>query len=248
MLHVDRVHAALTRMLPEALVQDILGSFVSSVAKFNAADHDGCLVKAGLFCEHVMRALLFDATGSVPSEIKNFGDSMKLLAKAEQLSESLRSLVPKILAASVYDLRSKRGAVHVKGVNPQKRDAALATLSMSWALAELISAYGDMNSRELDGVISTLMRRKLPLVELVGGQAIVTDALPAYLETLAIIDGHPEGISRRDVGKLVKCSSSAVTHALTKITSERLAHVVAGSWHITGKGEQILDNLVFSRR
>lgn len=248
MRQFDIVRIALSSKLPPFLVQDILITFSGSVSKYNAGDNEGCLTKAGLFCEHVMRALIYDATGSIPDEIKSFSESTKVVAKSEQMSESLRLLLPRILAASVYDVRSKRGAVHVKGVNPQKRDSALAILSMSWALSELISAYGTMSGSELDGVVSSLMRRRLPVVEHVGGQPIVTEQLPAYLETLAMIDGYPEGISRRDLGKLVKCSSSAVTHALTKIASERLANLVEGLWHITGKGEQVLDNLLFERR
>ena len=240
MREVSFIRDALATALPPSLVSDLLDTFVASAAKFNAGDYEGSLNKAGLFGEHALRALLFKVTGSVPVEIARFGDAVKMLGKAEGVDEATSILMPRILAATAYDLRSKRGAAHVKGVNPQKRDAALAITSISWVLAEMLSIYGNISGHRLDGMISSLMRRKTPLLEHIGGQPFVTAKLPAHVETLLIIDGHPEGINRRDMGRLVKASPSSVTHALTKISNERLAHCVDGLWFITGRGEESL--------
>ncbi|WP_299324070.1 hypothetical protein [Parasphingopyxis sp.] len=237
----DRVRAALLSSFPEALVDDLLSTFNSAVEKHNAGDFDTCLVKAGLFSEHVIRALILESTSSLPDEIKNFSQAVQTLSKAVNLPESARILIPRILASSAYDMRSKRGAVHVKGVNPRKRDATQALGSMAWTLAELLSLYGDLEGYELDSTISTVMRRTMPHVEHVGGQFVVTAEMPAHLETLLIIDSHPEGVSRRSIGKLVKRSPSSVTHALTKLSKERMAHQNSnGLWFITGKGESVL--------
>jgi hypothetical protein len=202
------------------------------------------LNNAGLFSEHVLCALVFDATGSVPKEIKNFSEAVKLVEKSSINSEALRLLIPRILGSSVYDLRSKRGAVHVKGVDPQKRDAVLAVTASSWALAELLAEYGNVVGSQLDTVIASLMRRKLPLIEHINGDAVVTADVPTHLEALLIIDGHPKGVSRRELGKLVKRSPSSVTHALTKLGDERLAHQSSGLWFITGRGEESIAKLL----
>lgn len=241
MQDVAIIASALSSELPPALVDDLLGTCAAAGTKYNSGDYEGCLNKAGLFSEHALRALLYKATGTAPAEIERFGDALKTLAKAEALDESASILMPRILAATAYDLRSKRGAAHVKGVNPQKRDAALAITSMSWVLAEMLALFGDIAGHKLDGVISTLMRRKTPLVEHVGGQPIVTAKLPAHVETLLIIEGHRDGIDRRALGKLVKASPSSISHALAKISKERLAHCVEGLWFITGTGEESLN-------
>lgn len=223
------------------LVRELLDTFTGSVSKFNAGDFEGSMNKAGLFSEHALRAFLFHATGSVPDEIERFNESVKFLAKSGIKPESVSLLMPRILSAVAYDLRSKRGAVHVKGVNPQKRDAALAITCLSWVLAEMVSVFSDLFGQELDGVITSLMRRQLPLVEIVGGQPVVTTKFPVFVESLLIIDGHPEGISRRDLGRLVKASPSSITHALSKLDDERLAHSNGGLWFITGRGEEALN-------
>jgi HEPN domain-containing protein len=244
MHNLDAIRAALSTKLPTALVNSILSTFTDSVTKLNSGDYDNCLVKAGLFSEHVLRALVFDATGSVPKEIKSVNDAIKLIEKSGINSEALRVLVPRILGSSAYDLRSKRGAVHVKGVDPQRRDAVLAVTACSWTLAELLTEYGNISGSRLDNVISSLMRRKLPLVETINGDAVVTANLPTHFEALIIIDGRPDGISRRELGKLVKRSPSSVTHALTKLNDERLAHQSSNLWFITGKGEEAIAGLL----
>jgi len=244
MHNLETIRTALSSKLPPVLVNDILRSFSDCVANLNSGNYKGCLNDAGLFSEHVLRALTFDATGSVPKEIKNFAEAAKLIEKSSITSEALRVLVPRILGSSAYDLRSKRGAVHVKGVDPQKRDAVLAVTASSWTLAELLAEYGNIVGPALDTVIASLMRRKLPLVEHINGEPVVTADVPTHLEALLIIDGHPEGVSRRDLGKLVKRSPSSVTHALTKLDDERLAHQSSGLWFITGKGEESIANLL----
>ena len=244
MHNLETIRTALSTKLPAALVNNILKTFSDCVAKLNTGDYQACLNNAGLFSEHVLRALIFDAPGSVPKEIKNFSDAVKLLDKSSISSEALRVLVPRILASSAYDLRSKRGAVHVKGVDPQKRDAVLALTSSSWALAELLAEYGNIVGVQLDTVIASLMRRKLPLIEHINGEPVVTADVPTHLEALLIIDGHPEGVSRRELGKLVKRSPSSVTHALTKLATERWANESDGRGCITGTGEDALAKVI----
>lgn len=244
MHNLEIIKGALSTKLPSGLVEQIVKTFTESVAKLNSGDYGSCLNNAGLFCEHVLRALVFDVTGSVPKEIKSFSEAIKLVEKSPISSEALRILVPKILSSSVYDLRSKRGAVHVKGVDPQKRDAVLAVTASSWVLAELLAEHGNLAGAQLDSVIGSLMRRKLPLIEHINGDAVVIADVPTHLEALLIIDGHPEGVSRRELGKLVKRSPSSVTHALTKLGDERLAHQSSGLWFITGKGEESIAKLL----
>lgn len=239
MREIPLIRTTLAATLPADLVSNLIETFIAAGIKLNAGDYEGSLNKAGLFSEHAMRALLFHVSGSVPAEIDRFGDAVKTLAKANT-DEAISILMPKILAATAYDLRSKRGAVHVKGVNPQKRDAVLAITSISWVLAEMLSIFGNISGHQLDGIITSLMRRKTPLVEHIGGQPVVTTKLPVHVETLLIIDGHREGVDRREIGRLVKASPSSITHALTKINKERLAHCVDGRWFITGRGEEAL--------
>jgi hypothetical protein len=41
----------------------------------------------------------------------------------------------------IYDVRSKRGAVHVKEIDPRYIDVELSAMAASWILAEFIRLY-----------------------------------------------------------------------------------------------------------
>ena len=242
MRHAAVLREGLADKFPRDLLDDLLQTFSEATQKYNAGDYATCLTKAGLFAENVLRALLWAATGVMPTEIRNFSDAVSTLKKAD-LPESLAILVPKVVSACVYEMRSKKGAVHVKGVSPLRRDATLAIGAMQWTLAELLNEYGNLSERALETSIASLMRRQMPFIDYVGGQPLVTVRLPVYKELLLLIDGHPEGISRREIGRLAKASASAITHALTKLSKERMAQSVAGLWFISQTGEKELDTL-----
>ncbi|WP_147373727.1 HEPN domain-containing protein [Hephaestia caeni] len=231
---------ALAAGMPENLARDLEGTYSSAVQNLHAADYSSCLVTSGLFAEHAMRALLLRVTGSLPKEIKNFGQAVEQVKKSGDQSETVTKLVPSILAALIYDVRSKRGAVHVKEVSPRKRDAFLVVNSSSWVMAELLDLFSDLPANKLDDIINSLVRAKKPIVEVIDGIQVVTENLPAYIETLYIIDGNPGGINRRDLGRLVKRTPSSITHALKKLDDERYIHKNGELWHITGKGEGFL--------
>ena len=50
-------------------------------------------------------------------------------------------MVPRIALAMIYDIRSKRGAVHVKEIDPRHIDVDLAVKAASWIMAELVRVY-----------------------------------------------------------------------------------------------------------
>lgn len=237
-----QVREALLGHFPEKLVDQLVESYSKSVQQYQNGDHKTCLNEAGFFCEHVLRALVFEMSSSVPAEIKRFADVVTQLGKTTNMPEATRLLIPKILYSSVYEMRSKRGAVHFKGVDPQKRDAAQAISAMSWVLAEMLAHYGNLESNALDRIIDSLLQRPTPLVEHIGGERVVTRQLQAHIETLLMIDSHPEGVSRRELGRLVKRSPSSVTHALVKLEKERLAHKNSNElWFVTNVGERFLE-------
>lgn len=160
---------ALRATFPSSLTEEVVGHFREAIRKLNSGDYKSSLHEAGFFAEHTMRALQLVATGSLPLEIKNFNQAVLSLSKVDAMAESASWLIPRILHSSVYDMRSKRGAAHVKGVNPQKRNALLAVGAMAWTLAELLSSYGDLEGLELDSVVAALLRRPSPIVEHLGG-------------------------------------------------------------------------------
>ena len=133
----DQIVADLSASIDKKVVNDLVGTFEKVVGRYRRGDVEGCLVAAGRFVEHTFRALEFIRTGAAPSEIKSPAATSKKLEPDTSLPEPIRILIPRIALGMIYDLRSKRGAAHVKKIDPRDIDAALAVNAASWVIAAL---------------------------------------------------------------------------------------------------------------
>src|SRR5258707_13565629 len=103
---------------------DLIGAHDKLLVEFRKGDAEAALNAAGLFAEHALRAIEYVRTGKAPSEIKSVSAVIKGIENDGNLPESLRVLVPRIASAALFDIRSKRGAAHVKEISPRYIDAA----------------------------------------------------------------------------------------------------------------------------
>jgi len=232
----------LSASIDRLVVDELLNAYEAMLSRQRAGDSDGALTKGGLFVEHLFRALEYIRTGSSPKEIKSPTATAKALENDPSLPEALRILVPRIALAMVYDIRSKRGAVHVKEISPRKIDAALQVSAASWILAELIRIFHISPEHSVERLMQSLSRTTIPFVENIGGDAIVTSRVSAEIEILLLLaDAMPNGLNRREIGSRAKCSPPSVTRVLQKLQDSRFVHLgIDGRCRITGTGEAYL--------
>jgi hypothetical protein len=159
-----------------------------------------------------------------------------------KLSESLRVLVPRIASAMLFDVRSKRGAAHVKEIHPRYIDAALTTQAASWIVAELVRLYHVADEAAVAEAMAALMAGNIPLIEKFDGDFVVTTPLRPETEVLLMVSAsEPDGIDRKGLRGCVKQSATAITRALQKLEAARHIHKIkSGAFRITGPGEQML--------
>jgi hypothetical protein len=98
------------------------------------------------------------------------------------LPDSIRMLVPRIALAMVYDVRSKRGAVHVKEIDPRRIDVDLAARAASWIMAELIRLYHVDDESAVQLEMTALTRATFPLLESIDGEDFVSKKVPPRVE------------------------------------------------------------------
>jgi hypothetical protein len=211
-------------------------------SKFRRGDLDGCLGEAGKFVEHTLRAVEHIRTGTAPAEIKSAQQTVKEIEKDASLPEALRILMPRIAHAMIYDIRSKRGGMHVKEIDPRHIDAALAAHAASWVLAEFLRLYHDDDEQAIARTMHDLMARHVPFIEQFGDENAVTRAVPCNIEILLLLaKGGAQGVDRAALGRASKFSSSSVTQALKRMGRLRHVHRTRdGYFHITAPGEQEL--------
>jgi len=236
------VLASLRSGFGASVAADLVAAHDKLIGEFRKGDAESALNAAGKFVEHALRAIEYARTGTAPSEIKSVSATVKTIENDGKLPESLRLLAPRIAAAMVFDIRSKRGAAHVKEINPRYIDAALAAQAASWILAEFIRLYHVADESEVAEAMAALITRNVPLIESFDDQKVVTTPLLPETEVLLLIAAsEPDGVDRKRLGQSAKHSAVAVTRAVQKLETARHIHkTMSGAFRITGPGEQAL--------
>ncbi len=143
---------------------------------------------------------------------------------------------------AVYEVRSKRGAVHVKGIDPRHIDATLAVHAAAWVLAEFLRLYHSGDERVVAEAMAALMRGHIPFVESFGEERVVTKKAPCDVELLLLLaQTAGEGLDRTVLGRASKNPPQRVSEAIQQLSGERYVHRTRdGRYHVTGPGEQFL--------
>jgi len=236
------VLASLERGFGSLLAKDLIASYEKLLGEFRRGDPEAALNAAGKLVEHTLRALEHIRTGAAPPEIKSVSAAIKAIEADGNLPESLRILVPRIASSMLFDIRSKRGAAHVKEISPRHIDAALAAQGASWIIAEFVRLFHKADETAVAEAMVSLTTGSMPLIERFGEEIVTTTPLHAETEVLLMVaTAEPDGIDRGGLGQCVKQSAVAITRAVQKLDDARYIHKTkSGSFRITGPGETAL--------
>ena len=235
----DLIIKNLSSHIESSIVRNLIETYDELLSKHHSGDVEGALTKAGRFVEHTLRALEYLYTSKVPVEIKSVRKSIERLENQSTLPESIRLLIPRVAYGMIYNLRNKRDAVHVKEINPTQIDVSLSVAAASWVIAELIRHYHVSNEKDVMCAMMALSRTTIPMIETIDGEVLVSQKVPAKVEILLLLaHSIPSGMTRKELGKTAKCSSSSVTITLKMLIKKRLVHENnQGFYFITSKGE-----------
>jgi hypothetical protein len=240
----EELERNLASKIDPRVVADVLNAYDGLIQKHRALDAEAALTRAGKFVEHIFRALEFIRTGTAPKEIKSPAATAKQLENDTTLTESIRMLIPRIALAMIYDVRSKRGAVHVKEIDPRGIDVDLAAKAASWIIAELVRLYHVDEENAVRAEMIALTRATFPLLETIDGEDFVSKRVPPRVEIQLLLGRKgQEGATRTQLGKMAKCDSRRVSEAIAALLDDRLIHRTEREiYHLTGSGEAELMN------
>jgi hypothetical protein len=238
----DAIIADLSTKIPASLATELVEAYEQLVAKHRGGDLEAALTKAGRFVEHTFRLIEHIRTGATPAEIKQISSTMRAIENDNSLPDPLRILIPRAAYGMIYDLRSKRNAVHVKETDPTAIDVALTVAAAGWIIAELLRLYHKSDEKAVADAMLALTRGTIPMVESINGEVFVGKTVPAKFEMLLLLaHAKPKGMNRTGLGNAAKCSQPSVSTALKALASERMVHLgVDHSYYITSNGEQAL--------
>jgi len=226
-----------------SIATDMVNTFQEMLTRYRSRQPELALSKGGRFVEHVLRAIEYIRTGQVINEIKSVDQTIKRLESETSLPEPLRLLIPRALYGMIYNLRSKKNAVHVKEIDPTQIDAALTVGTAAWVLAEFIRLYHNSDESAIAAIMVDLSYPSMPLLEFRNDEIFVNQDVGAKLEVLLLIFYHKQdGINRKLLGQYAKCSAPSVTRALQSLAEDRYVHFGKdGNYYITATGEKYLD-------
>lgn len=224
------------------IADDLVEAYEELVSQHRSGNLEVTLTKAGRFVEHTLRAIEYIRTGAVLTEIKSVQATIRQIENDTALSDSLRMLIPRVVFGMMYDLRSKRDAVHVNEIDPRHIDAFLCVSAASWVMAELLRLYHSSDEAAVTRCMLALSRTSIPYIESIDGETFVGQKVPAAIEILLLLaNASPEGMTRKAVGLAAKCSQPSVTGALKSHLADRHVHrSPSDSYFITSGGEQRL--------
>lgn len=245
----DQIINDLSAHLDKAVVSSLVTEYEKLVSRYRSGNVEGCLVAAGKFVEHTFRALEYLRTRTAPPEIKSASATAKTIEADTSLPEPVRLLIPRIALSMVYDIRSKRGAVHVKEIDPRYIDASLAVHGASWVIAEFLRLYHNSAEDVVGRAMRALLHGHIPFVETFGDEVAVTLQVSCEDELLLLLSkAEPDGFDRRALGRASKYSPAAVTRALQRLNDRRHIHKMANGQHrITGPGAEHISEVMATK-
>lgn len=165
---------------------------------FIEGNFDACGLRAGRFCEVVLRWAQHKLTGShtlFGTRLGNFKDECDKLEQTPRSAgaESVRVLIPRALSF-MYTLRNKRGVGHEGGdVDANVIDAATAVRMADWCVCEMIRLHYTISLEEAQAVCDAISERQLPQVWAVFGKKRVLNPKLSYTQqTLLLLYSNPE--------------------------------------------------------
>jgi hypothetical protein len=237
---IQQIATDLKSKLPSELVDALLASYEEIKQNFFLAKHGPSELNGGKFCEACVRILQHqtDSGKFTPLGVQ-ISDMIGKLRDFEKLpsnvaNDSYRIHIPRALV-TMYNIRNKRGVGHLGGdVNPNRADASLLVACADWVLAEIFRIHYQCSLEEAQGVVDSLVQRRLVLVhESEQVKRVLLPSLSYKDQTLLLLaSAYPEKVSEEDLTNWIEPSDKSQyrRRVLRALHSERLIEYKESSW------------------
>ena len=231
--------------VPAPLAAALLSEYAEAKRRFYLDDHMPTEVEGGRFAEAALRVLEHVLLGSATPLGKSLppfnAQRLGQFENATSVHESLRVHIPRALF-SVFAVRNKRDAAHLNdGISANLQDATYVVGVLDWSLAEFVRVFHDVSPSRAQAVIEDLVKRQVPVVEVIDGQPVcskdlgVSDKALLFLYRAGRDVGLPiaelqQQMMYRDRGNLTRALKTMADHRLV------LLHPATGKAHITSEG------------
>lgn len=195
----------------------LLKSYSGLKAAYLDSNFDTCGLRAGRFCEVVLRLLQQELTGmhtQFGTKINNFKEECIKLENTPSSAghESIRILLPRALNF-LYTLRNKRGIGHEGGdVDANEIDAGTAVRIADWCICELVRLKYTVSLEEAQSLCDIVAKRQLPQIWEVFGKRRVLDAKLSFADQalLLLYSSSDSTVATEDLVSWIEYSNPSV--------------------------------------
>lgn len=217
--------------IPAAFRGRLIKSYTGLKTAYLEGNYDACGLRAGKFCEIVLRWAQQELTGAhapFGTKIANFKDDCDQLEQTQRTAghESIRMLIPRALSF-LYTLRNKRGIGHEGGdVDANAIDAAVAARVADWCICEMIRLHYTISLEEAQSICDAIAARQLPQIwDVFGKRRVLNPSLSYSHQTLLLLYASPDSaIPMEDLVSWTEHSNAAIYRrdVLKKLHKARL--------------------------
>jgi len=208
----SQIEALLIPKFPKKHASAALDHFSEMAGRFQGAEWEPCIAKAGKFVEAALKALGVHAGLTVPSGRKFSAgaviDDLGRLPGTAGVDDTVRITIPRACRFA-YDIASNRGARHDPDeVNPNEMDASAVVPTCSWILAEMIryAQKGAVDPSQAKELVESLSARRYPLIEEVDGRVYFHRAKKSAPDValLALSYHYPKRVRQSDLIETIR--------------------------------------------
>jgi hypothetical protein len=235
-------HGFLDAGIPAVLVDEVMEAFAEAKRRYYRDDLRPSAVEGGRFTEAVFRVLDWAATDTfVPlgKTLPGVDSLLKKMANAHKKPDSVRLHIPRTLRL-IYDVRNRRDVAHLgDGIDPNQQDAALVIHNMEWVLAELVRLYHKVSPAEAHGIITELVSKDVPLIQVFDGFPRVLRVLRASDHVLVLLYWRgTEGATFEELHGWVRSSMRRnLRRTLAQLDAKDRVHLWKDRYVLTALGE-----------
>lgn len=250
---LEVVRQGLEKFLPVELVSELLDAYQETKNNYYLGKFRPNEVGGGRFAEVVFRILESHAFGGYTAIGKQLNTEV-IIRNLQQISfgdqpESIRLHIPRTLRL-IYDIRSKRDAVHLAdGIDPNSQDATFVVAACDWVLAELVRLYHSVSAQEAQSIVESIVERKVLVVQDFDGflKTLNPDFSSQERILVVLYQRGKQGASVKEITSWLKPSQRAnVRRALTQLEHEKDQIVSGGDlFRITNLGMQFVEERGF---
>jgi hypothetical protein len=186
--------------VPSQFRKRLIDSYRTLKAAYSSGQHDASGLRAGRFCEVMLRLLQDRLTGTfIPfgTKVPDFDQECQKLERLPRTAgpETLRVIMPRALAF-LYTLRNKRGIGHAGGdVDANEIDAATMVRLADWCLCESIRVVHNLPLEEAQAILDAIAERQLPDVwAVIGKKRVLEPGFDFRSQTLLLLYSDIEAL------------------------------------------------------